>query len=140
TVSFNGTPATAPLTFTSNIAPSAATLLANLSTIPDLAGNISVTGAAGGPFTITFQNPALNGTLAGTNVTPLTATTTGGTTATITTRIDGGTAFPGLGGAGAFGTPTGPKVTVFGNKGGPFEIVFDSDKLPLAGNGLGQVA
>jgi hypothetical protein len=35
----------------------------NLESIPDLRGNITVTGGAGGPFTVTFRN-----SLAGQNV------------------------------------------------------------------------
>ena len=54
------------------------------------------------------------------------ATTTGGTIATFDTVRDGGTAFPSLSG----------KVRVFGNPGGPFELVFDNNNLPLANSGF----
>ncbi|MEV4767792.1 hypothetical protein [Micromonospora humida] len=51
------------------------------------AGNVSVTGAAGGPYTVTFQ-----GALADTNVAQMTSTPTGGTgTVTIATTTGGGT-------------------------------------------------
>ena len=51
------------------------------------AGNVAVTGAAGGPYTVTFQ-----GALADTNVAQMTATPTGGTgTVTVATVTEGGT-------------------------------------------------
>lgn len=51
------------------------------------AGNVSVTGSAGGPYTVTFQ-----GALADTNTAQMTATPTGGTgTVTIATATGGGT-------------------------------------------------
>jgi hypothetical protein len=51
------------------------------------AGNVAVTGSAGGPYTVTFQ-----GTLANTNVAQMTATPTGGTgTVTVATATGGGT-------------------------------------------------
>lgn len=51
------------------------------------AGNVAVTGNAGGPYTVTFQ-----GALAGTDVAAMTATPTGGTgTVTIATATAGGT-------------------------------------------------
>jgi hypothetical protein len=51
------------------------------------AGNVSVTGSAGGPYTVTFQ-----GALADTNVAQMTATPTGGTgTVTVATVTGGGT-------------------------------------------------
>jgi hypothetical protein len=51
------------------------------------AGNVSVTGSAGGPYTVTFQ-----GTLADTNVAQMTSTPTGGTgTVTVATVTGGGT-------------------------------------------------
>lgn len=50
------------------------------------AGNITVAGAAGGPYTVTF-----GGTLAGTDVAQMTATPTGGTgTVTVATSTTGG--------------------------------------------------
>ena len=54
------------------------------------------------------------------------AATTGGVTAAFDTLRDGGTAFPSLSG----------KVSVFGNPGGPFELVFDNNNLPLANSGF----
>lgn len=51
------------------------------------AGNVVVTGSAGGPYTVTFQ-----GTLAGTDVAAMTTTPTGGTgTVTVATTTAGGT-------------------------------------------------
>lgn len=51
------------------------------------AGNVTVTGNAGGPYTVTFK-----GTLAGTDVAQMSATPTGGTgTVTVTTATAGGT-------------------------------------------------
>ena len=60
----------------------AAAVLAALEALSNIApGDVTVTGAAGGPYTITFT-----GTLAGTNVTQITATAsfTGGTSPAIT--------------------------------------------------------
>ena len=53
TFSFNGGAGT-PLTFSSGT--TAAQVQANLSTIPALAGNVSVTGDNGGPFVVTFAH------------------------------------------------------------------------------------
>jgi hypothetical protein len=51
------------------------------------AGNVVVTGSAGGPYTVTFQ-----GALAGTDVAQMTSTPTGGTgTVTVATGTAGGT-------------------------------------------------
>lgn len=51
------------------------------------AGNVTVTGNAGGPYTVTFQ-----GALAGTDVAAMTTTPTGGTgTVTVATTTAGGT-------------------------------------------------
>jgi hypothetical protein len=51
------------------------------------AGNVTVTGSAGGPYTVTFQ-----GTLAGTDTAAMTTTPTGGTgTVTVATTTAGGT-------------------------------------------------
>jgi hypothetical protein len=51
------------------------------------AGNVAVTGSAGGPYTVTFQ-----GALAGTDVAAMTTTPTGGTgTVTVATPTAGGT-------------------------------------------------
>lgn len=51
------------------------------------AGNVSVTGSPGGPYTVTFQ-----GALADTNVAQMTSTPTGGTgTLTVATATGGGT-------------------------------------------------
>jgi hypothetical protein len=50
-------------------------------------GNVTVTGSAGGPYTVTFQ-----GTLAGTDTAAMTTTPTGGTgTVTVATTTAGGT-------------------------------------------------
>lgn len=50
------------------------------------AGNVTVAGADGGPYTVTFS-----GSLAGTNIAQMTATPTGGTgTVTVTTVTEGG--------------------------------------------------
>jgi len=58
TFNFNGIPTTAPLAYT--VTTTAAQVLANLQTIPALSGNITVSGANGGPFVVTFNN-ALKG-------------------------------------------------------------------------------
>ncbi|MEU7787669.1 hypothetical protein [Amycolatopsis sp. NPDC049159] len=56
------------------------------------AGNVVVTGNAGGPYTVTFQ-----GALAGTDVAAMTTTPTGGTgTVTVATATAGGTETGGL--------------------------------------------
>lgn len=69
-------------------AATAATVQAALVALSNVgAGNIAVTGAAGGPYTVSFR-----GTLADTNVAAMTATPTGGTgTVTIATTTAGGT-------------------------------------------------
>jgi hypothetical protein len=98
TIGGGATGGTFPLTFNGqtaagiawNAAASAVqTALAALSTVG--AGNVAVTGSAGGPYTVTFQ-----GALAGTNVPQMTtsaASLTGGTpTAAVTTATGGVTA------------------------------------------------
>jgi hypothetical protein len=66
----------------------AATVQAALEALPNIgAGNVSVTGSAGGPYTVSFQ-----GTLADTNVAQMTSTPTGGTgTVTVATVTAGAT-------------------------------------------------
>jgi hypothetical protein len=55
-------------------------------------GNVTVSGSAGGPYTVTFQ-----GALAGTDVAAMTTTPTGGTgTVTVATSTAGGTETAGL--------------------------------------------
>lgn len=68
-------------------AATAATVQAALEALSNIAvGDVTVTGSAGGPYTVTF-----GGTLANTNVAALTATPTGGTgTVTIATPTAGG--------------------------------------------------
>lgn len=63
-------------------------LKANLEALSTIgAGNVTVTGAAGGPYTVTFV-----GALAGTDVAAMTTTPTGGTgTVTVATGTAGGT-------------------------------------------------
>lgn len=87
TFSFNGSEQSAAVTFGAALPTAIAlqTALEGLSTIGT--GNVAVTGAAGGPFTITFQ-----GDLADTDV-PLIAfvdSTTGGTGLTIVETVKGG--------------------------------------------------
>ncbi|MCY2986730.1 MAG: pre-peptidase C-terminal domain-containing protein, partial [Planctomycetota bacterium] len=85
TLSYNGEPATLANNATYTTL-TAADVQAQLNTIPTLAANVDVIGAAGGPFTIVFQNA-----LAGVNAVPLVATVTGvGTTAVVATIADGG--------------------------------------------------
>jgi hypothetical protein len=98
--------------------------LARLETIAELSGNITVTGNNGGPFTISFVN-----VLAGDNVPLLEGSGTAGTLPKFETVRHGGTAFPALAG----------KVSVFGNPGGPFEIVFDNNNLPAPNSGFSQL-
>lgn len=84
------------------------TALQALSTVG--ANNATVTGAAGGPYTVTFV-----GALAGTNVAQMTASgasLTGGTTPGVTVAT--GTA--GVAGA--------PNVAVAGSAGGPYTVTF----------------
>lgn len=78
-------------------AATAATVQAALEALSNIgAGNVSVTGSAGGPYTVSFQ-----GTLADTNVAQMTATPTGGTgTVTVATQTGGGT--EGVGGLDVF--------------------------------------
>jgi len=87
TLSYNGVSAAA-LTFAAGATPTAADVEARLDSIntttPPLTGNVTVTGADGGPFTVVF-----NGALAGVNVSPLEAAAAGGTTATVSTSVDG---------------------------------------------------
>lgn len=66
--------------------PTAANVLAHLTSIPALAGTnaVQVTGSDGGPFTITF-----GGSLTGVNVDPLTASVGGTATASVTSATDG---------------------------------------------------
>src|SRR5207247_1696320 len=118
TPAFDGVPVSAAITFTAGSVPTALTLQTSLNTIPALSGNVTVTGANGGPFQITF-----NGILAGTNVSTLTATTSTGTSAQFGTLIQGGNPFPTLNG----------NVRVLGANGGPFTIVFDNAALAALG-------
>jgi len=75
-------------------AATAATVQAALEALSNVgAGNVTVTGAAGGPYTVTF-----GGTLAGTDVAQMTATPTGGTgTVTVATTTAGGVETAGVG-------------------------------------------
>jgi hypothetical protein len=68
-------------------AAAAATVQAALEALTNVgAGNVAVSGSAGGPYTVTFQ-----GDLANTNVAQMTATPTGGTgTVTVATQTAGG--------------------------------------------------
>src|SRR5581483_10706907 len=84
TLSFNTVPGAPALTFVPGTSPTAADVLTHLNSIPALAGNVAVLGAPGGPFTIVFL-----AALAKTNVSQLTAATTGGTTATVATLAEG---------------------------------------------------
>jgi len=74
-------------------AATAATVQAALEALSNIApGDVTVTGAAGGPYTVVF-----GGTLADTNVAQMTATPTGGTgTVTIATTTAGGAETAGL--------------------------------------------
>jgi len=74
-------------------AATAATVQAALEALSNIApGDVTVTGAAGGPYTVVF-----GGTLADTNVAQMTATPTGGTgTVTIATTTAGGAETSGL--------------------------------------------
>lgn len=84
------------------------------------AGNVEVTGSAGGPYTVTFQ-----GTLADENVAQMTATAslTGGTTPGVTVATGTG------------GVANTPNVVVTGSNGGPYTLTFGEQlaDLPLEG-------
>jgi hypothetical protein len=107
------------LTFQAGVSPTAADVLAHLNSLSALNGNVQVTGAAGGPFTITF-----GGTLAGANASQIGASATDGTTTSATTQTEGSisadeikaslNSIPALDG----------NVRVSGNSGGPFAISF----------------
>src|SRR5581483_1914661 len=84
----------------------------NLNTIPELNGNIAVTGPNGGPFTVTFIN-----TLAGVNVNQIVSGTTG--SATVTTAVNGFT-----------------NVSVSGPDGGPFTITYSGQLSGINTSGL----
>jgi len=86
TPSFNNVPATFSIQYQTANNPTPGLLQQALETIPALAGNVTVSGANGGPFTITFK-----GTLTGQNVAQITnaTTPTGGTTASWTTSTQG---------------------------------------------------
>jgi hypothetical protein len=85
TLSYNGVSGTNAtiLTYTSGTAPTAAQVQTHLNSIAALTGNVTVLGAASGPFLVVFRN-----TLANVDVVPLAQTqvTTSGTTATVTVR------------------------------------------------------
>src|SRR5207237_9371849 len=90
TPSYSGVAASGPnatLTFTPGASPTAAQVLASLSSIPALSGNVNVTGAAGGPFTVTFANGAANR-----DVNQLTASVAGGAAVSVATTLNGGPA------------------------------------------------
>ena len=118
-----------PATTTDGSAPDAAAVQANLNTIPALTGNVTVTGNAGGPYTITFTNA-----LTGLNVNQLdNPAVTGGVTAAVATATNGSTpdaaavqaalnAIPALSG----------NVEVLGVVGGPYTIVFTNGLAGLA--------
>ena len=93
-----------------------AQVLANLQTISALstAGDLTVTGNDGGPFTVVF-----GGTLAGANQPQIGSSTTASTTTA--TTINGNST---------------PPVTVTGNQGGPFTLTFGGS---LAGIDAAQV-
>ena len=86
TLSYDGVPGT--LATVLNIVPgtpvTATQVLAQLESIPALNRNVTVLGAAGGPFTVVFRN-----TLAFTDVWPLGQAATGDATATIATVANG---------------------------------------------------
>src|SRR5947209_2547691 len=85
TLSFSGVNATSALTVTTGTSgTTAAQVQANLQTIPALAtaGNVTVSGNTGGPFTIVFGN-----TLAGQNVSQIASSSTAN--ATTAKTIDG---------------------------------------------------
>lgn len=86
TPSYLGTASTLPLTFQPGLSPTPALVQQSLETIPALTGNVTVSGAPGGPFTITFT-----GALTGVNIAAgaITTTTTGGTTAAVTNPTQG---------------------------------------------------
>ena len=112
-----------PATTTEGEAPDAAAVQTNLNAIAALTGNVTVTGNAGGPYTITFSNA-----LTGLNVNQLdNPVVTGGVTATPATTTGGSTpdgvavqaaldAIPELTG----------NVTVTGSTGGPYTIMFSN--------------
>jgi hypothetical protein len=115
-----GTTAT-QLKIATGTSPTATDILNHLASIPELSmpGVLQVSGAVGGPFTITFT-----GGLSGVDVDEITATTSGGATASIATPTQGSapsavdvknaltTAAPSLSG----------HLTVTGNAGGPYLI------------------
>ena len=82
-LSYNAVNAVAPINapYTALLA---ATVQNSLNSIPFLAGNVTVIGGAGGPFTIVFRNA-----LAGQNVLQIVATAQPGTTTTVGTLADG---------------------------------------------------
>ena len=79
---FNNVSATTTLTWTNGAAPTAAQVQTSLSSIPALAGNVTVTASAGGAFNISVRNLG--------NIDPIdVSATTGGLTASIATLADG---------------------------------------------------
>ena len=74
-----------PLTYQPGVSPTASQMLSSLNAIPGLAGNVLVSGANGGAFTVTFT-----GSLAKTNVATITqGGSTGGATLSATTLTEG---------------------------------------------------
>ena len=71
-------------TVTNTPALTQALMLAHLNTIPALNGNVTVLGAAGGPFTLVFNN-----SLANTNVPQLFTSNAGGLTSVVATIAEG---------------------------------------------------
>jgi hypothetical protein len=124
-------------------AATAATVQAALEALSNIAvGDVTVTGNAGGPYTVTF-----GGTLADTNVAQMTATPTGGTgTVTIATATAGGAEGTGgletLVGFLAFSVKA-PAATTTDVVGAMFDhckVVNSKLPMPIDANGKADVA
>ena len=87
-LSFNGQSVAAgsELIYSGPAVPTPADVEASLNTIPALSGNVAVIGANGGPYTIIFRNA-----LAHTNVSALTAATTGAASAAVSVASEANT-------------------------------------------------
>ena len=125
-----------PATTTDGSTPDGAAVQASLNAIPELTGNVTVTGSTGGPYTITFSSG-----LTGVNVSQLTTAVTGGVTAAAATTADGSAPDAAAVQANLNTIPalTG-NIVVTGNAGGPYTITFNNALTGLNVNQLDDPA
>src|SRR5262249_18336508 len=109
-----------------------AQLFAYLNLIPALAGNVTVLGAPGGPFTLVFNNAFAN-----VNVPQMTTTVTRGTTGAFGTVVDGiGNELKSLS---IGGFPTGTFTVSFNGVAATSPVTFTPSAAPTAAQVLAHL-